>query len=209
VTGIAGCNSDSGKLERTLTRRDLTRLLVGVFGLLILASAVVGLPLNIYSFTYNMIALNGPRSVHSWQEVALIGVSHFGPFLAYTVLGLCLLWWSGRIVDRVSPAPEPAESEAMLESSDLRNIEIGLIAVVGLYFVADGFADLCSASFGLGRRYMTDGTVALFWQLDSPFFAGALLKLIIGISLILGRGRTAAVLRGARIWVRKMRTWPD
>jgi hypothetical protein len=30
-----------------------------------------------------------------------------------------------------------------------------------------------------------------------------------GISLVLGRGRTEAVLRGARIWVRKMRTWPD
>jgi hypothetical protein len=192
-----------------LTRRDLTRLLVRVFGLLILAGSVVGLPLSIYSFTLYLNALAGVHAVSTWPDVALIGANYFGPFLAYTAVGLCFLWWGGRIIGRASLAPERAESEALLESSDLGNIEISLIAVLGLYFVADGLAELCRVSFGLDRRYATDGTVSLFWQLDSPFFAEAMLKLIIGISLVLGRGRTAAVLRGVRIWVRKMRTWPD
>jgi hypothetical protein len=192
-----------------LTRRDLTRLLVRIFGLLILAGAVVGLPLSIYSFSLYLTALAGTHTVHSWQDAALIGVSHFGPFLAYTAVGLCLLWWSGGIVDRASLAPERSESESLVVTSDLRNIEISLIAVLGLYFVADGLAELCRGTFGLGRRYAMDGSVSLFWQLDSPFVVETLIKLIIGISLVLGRGWTTAVLRSARAWVRKMRTWPD
>lgn len=192
-----------------MTRRDLTRLLVRVFGLLLLASAVVGLPLSIYSFTLYLAALAGNHAISTWQDVALIAASHFGPFLAYTAAGLCLLWWAGRIVDRASLALERGDSEALVESSDLGNIEISLIAVVGLYFVADGLAELCRVSFGLGRRYAMDGSVSLFWQRDSPFLVETLIKLIIGISLVLGRGWTAAVLRGARVWVRKMRAWPD
>ena len=192
-----------------LTRRDLTRLLVRVFGLLILAGAVVGLPLSIYSFTLYLNALAEAHAVSTWPDVALIGANYFGPFLAYTAVGLCFLWWGGRIIDRASLAPERAESEALLESSDLRNIEISLIAVLGLYFVADGLAELCRVSFGLGRRYAMDGSVSFFWQLDSPFLAETLIKLVIGMSLLLGRGWTAALLRGAQVWVRKMRTWPD
>jgi hypothetical protein len=190
-----------------LTRRDL--LLVRVFGVLILASAVAGLPLSIYSFTLYLTALAGTQAVSSWRDVALIGASHFGPFLAYTGFGLCCLWWGGRIVDRASPEPERAEGEALVESSDLGNMEISLIAVLGLYFVADGLAELCRVGFGLGRRYAMDGSVSLFWQLDSPFVVETLTKLIIGMSLVLGRGWTAAVLRSARVWVRRMRTWPD
>lgn len=190
-----------------MTRRDLRRLLVRVFGVLILASAVAGLPLGIYSFTLYLNALAGTHAVSTWRGVALIGASHFGPFLAYTSFGPCCLWWGGRIVDRASL--ERGESEALVESSDLGNMEISLIAVLGLYFVADGLAELCRVGFGLGRQYAIDGSVSLFWQLDSPFLVEALIKLIIGMSLVLGRGWTAAVLRSSRVWVRKMRTWPD
>jgi hypothetical protein len=192
-----------------LTRRDLTRLLVRIFGLIILASAVVGLPLSIYRFVVYLSALDGARAVYSWQDVAFIGASYFGPFVAYTAVGLCFLWWSGRIIDRASLAPERGENEAVVESTDLRNIEISVVAVLGLYFVADGLAELCRVSLGLRQRYGIDGSLSLFWHVDLPFFAEALVKLIIGISLVLGRGGTVAVLRGARVWVRKMRTWPD
>src|SRR5258708_1029053 len=192
-----------------LTRRDLTRFLIRIFGLIILASPLVGLPLSIYSFVVYLRALDGARAVYSWQDVAFIGASSFGPFGAYTAVGLCFLWWSGRIIDRASLAPERGENEAVVESTDLRNIEISVVAVLGLYFVADGLAELCRVSLGLGQRYGIDGSLSLFWHVDLPFFAEALVKLIIGISLVLGRGGTVAVLRGARVWVRKMRTWPD
>jgi hypothetical protein len=192
-----------------LTRRDLTLLLVRIFGLIILASAVVALPLSIYRFTVYLTALDGARAVYTWQDVAFIGASYFGPFVAYTAVGLCFLWWGGRIIDRASLAPERGESEALVESTDLRNIEIGVVAVLGLYFVADGLAELCRVSLGLGLRYPIGGPPSLFWSVDIAFIVEALVKLIIGISLVLGRGWTVAVLRGARVWVRKMRTWPD
>jgi hypothetical protein len=192
-----------------LTRRDLTRLLVRVFGVLILASAVAGLPLGIYSFTLYLTALAGTHAGSTWPDAALIGAIHFGPFLAYTIFGLGCLWWGGRIVDRAGLEPERGESEALVASSDLGNLEISLVAVLGLYFVADGLAELCRLGFGLGRQYAIDGSVSLFWHLDSPFVVETLIKLIIGMSLVLGRGWTAAVLRGARVWVRRMRTWPD
>jgi hypothetical protein len=192
-----------------LTRRDLTRLLVRLFGLIILASAVVGLPLSIYRFTLYLTALDGARAVYTWQDVAFIAASSFGPFLAYSAIGLCFLWWGGDIIDWASLTPEQGESEALVESTDLRNIEISVVAVLGLYFVADGLAELCRVSLGLGQRYGVDGSLSLFWHVDLPFFAEALARLVIGISLVLGRGGTVAALRGARLWVRKMRTWPD
>src|SRR5260370_31581059 len=170
-----------------LTRRDFTGLFVRIFVLIILASAVVGLPLSIYRFVVYLSALDGARAVYSWQDVAFIGASYFGPFVAYTAVGLCFLWWSGRIIDRVSLAPERGENEAVVESTDLRNIEISVVAVLGLYFVADGLAELFRVSLGLGQRYRIDGSLSLFWHLDLPFFAEALAKQIIGISLVLGR----------------------
>jgi hypothetical protein len=192
-----------------LTRRDLTRLLVRIFGLIILVSAVVGLPLSIYGFVVQLRALDGARAIYSWQDIAFIGAGDFGPFVAYTAVGLCFLWWSGRIIDRASLAPEQGANEAFVQSTDLRNVEISLVAVLGLYFLADGFAELCRVSFGQGIRYSLSGPPSLFWSVDIAFIVEALVKSIIGISLVLGRGRTVAVLRGVRVWVRKLRTWPD
>jgi hypothetical protein len=192
-----------------LTRRDLTRLLVRIFGLIILASAVVGLPLSINTFAIQLSVWDAGRAIYTWQDVAFVGVSYFGPFVAYTAVGLCFLWWSGRITERASLAPEQGESDALVESTDLRNIEISLVAVLGLYFLADGLAELCRVSLRLGLRYPIGGPPSLFWSVDIVFIVEALVKLIIGISLVLGRGGTVAVLRGIRVWVRKLRTWPD
>src|SRR5258708_3796999 len=130
-----------------LTRRDLTRLLVRIFGLIILASAVVGLPLSINRFVVYLSVLDGARAVYSWQDVVLVGSSYLGQLVIYAAVGLCFLWWSGRIIDRASLAPERGENEAVVESTDLRNIEISVVAVLGLYFVADGLAELCRVSF--------------------------------------------------------------
>jgi hypothetical protein len=192
-----------------LTRRDLTRVLVKVFGLLILVSAVAGLPWIINAFAVTLSVWNTAGATQTWQDVAVIAVRYLGPFVGYAALGLCLLWWSSRIIDRAGLAPEPGENDAPVASSDLRNVEISLVAVLGLYFVADGFADLCRAGLGLGLHYRAGASPTLFWNVDIAFVVGALLKLIIGIWLVLGRGGTVAVMRGARIWVGKMRTWPD
>jgi hypothetical protein len=192
-----------------LTRRDLTRLLVRIFGLIILVSAVVWLPSSINSFATQLRFWDQARAIYTWQDVIFLGVRYLGPFVAYMAVGLCFLWWSGRIIERASIAPEQNESEALVISADLRNIEISLVAVLGLYFVADGLAELCRASLGLGLRYQIGGPPLLFWDVDIGSTVEALVKLIIGIWLVLGRGGTVAVLRSVRIWVRRMRTWPD
>jgi hypothetical protein len=192
-----------------LTRRDLTRLLVRIFGLIILVNGVVGLPLSIDRFAIQLSVWDGASAIYTRQDVALVGVGCFGPFVAYTAVGLCFLWWSGRIIEKAGLAPEQGESEALVESADLRNIEVSLVAVLGLYFLADGLAELCRVSFGQGLRYSSSGPPSLVWSADIAFVVEALVKLVIGISLVLGRGRTVAVMRGVRVWVRKLRTWPD
>lgn len=191
-----------------MTRRDLTRLLVRIFGLIIVANAAIGLPLSIYRFAAYLTALNEAHAVYTRWDAALIGANYFGPFVAYAAVGLGFLWWSRPIVDKASLAPERGESEAPVESADLGNIEISVVAVLGLYFVADGLAELFRAGLVLGQYYGIDGSRSLFWRSEFPFFAEALARMAIGISLVLSRGGTVAVLRGARVWVRKMRTWP-
>lgn len=198
-----------------MTRRDLTRLFVRVFGLFILVSAVVWLPLSTERFIVELSALEAGYFVYTWQTVALRGASHFGPFVTYAAVGLCCLWWSGRIVDRVSIAPDQGE---VVESTDLRNIEISLVAVLGLYFLADGFAELCRWSISQILSYPVSGPITRDWLSimrnwlliwDIPFIVQALVELIIGILLVLGRGGTVAVRRRIHAWVRKLRTWPD
>jgi hypothetical protein len=189
-----------------LTRRDLTRLLLKIFGVIILVSVVAGLPSGIYGFVLYLSALDRTHAIHTWQDIAFIGGSYFGPSVAYTAAGLCFLGLSGYTVDRASLAPERGESESVVELLDLRNVELSLIAALGLYIFADGFAELCRVGLGLGLRYATDGSPSLFWHLDLLFFAEALIKLLIGISLVLGRGWTVAALRSARVWVRKLRS---
>jgi hypothetical protein len=184
-------------------------LLVKIFGVIILVSAVIGLPLSTDGFVVRLSIWNSAHVHYTWRDVAFVGAGHFGPFVVYMAVGLCFLWWSGRIIDRVGFAPERGETEALAESSDLRNMEISLVAVVGLYFLADGLAELCRVSLGEAIRYPLVGSPSLFWNVEIGFIVEALVKIIVGILLVLGRGGTVAVLRSARVWVRKMRTWPD
>jgi hypothetical protein len=192
------------KLERMLTRRDLTRLFVRVFGLLILLHAVVALPTGIYGFILQLSTLVALHAAYTWQTVVVLGALSFGLLAIEAAMGLCFLCWSGRIVDRASLAPERGGS---VETTDLPNIEITLVAALGLYFIADGFAELCRWSLGLTQNYLAAGgrLSILFW--DIPFFVESLVKLVIGILLVLGRGGSVAVRRRAHAWVRKWRNW--
>ena len=61
-----------------LTRRDLTRLLVRIFGLIILASAVVGLPLSINTFAIQLSVWDAGRAIYTWQDVPSVGVVNDG-----------------------------------------------------------------------------------------------------------------------------------
>ena len=84
---------------------------------------------------------------YTWHTVAAIGISVFGPSATQAAVGLCLLWWNSRIVDEARLVPEKDE---IVEAADLENIEITLVAVLGLYFIADGVAALIRSSLSWG-----------------------------------------------------------
>jgi hypothetical protein len=195
-----------------MTRRDLTRLFIKVFGLLILLSTAISLPSTIFGFEWQMQVWVAARVVYDLPSLVMAGASYFGPIAIYAALGLSLMWWSGRIVDRASQAAQ--DDGLPVASADLKNIEVSLVTVIGLYFLADGFAELCRVAFRQGFIDSLDGSARLksIWTGMSRFEVSALLqimvKLTIGAALVLGRGATVALLHQARHWVRKWRAWP-
>ncbi len=195
-----------------MTRRDLTRLFIKVFGLFILLSAAIGLPFKIYGFEQQLNAWIAARGVLDLPSLVMVAVYQFGPIAIYAALGLSFLWWSGRIVDRASLAPQ--DDGLPVAPADLKNIEVSLVTVIGLYFLADGFAELCRFTFSQSFIYGPDGSATLrsIWKGMTGFEVFVLLqimvKLTIGAALVLGRGATVAMLHQARHWVQKWRAWP-
>jgi hypothetical protein len=195
-----------------MTRRDLTRLFVKVFGLLILLSTATGLPSTIYGFELRMKAWVAARVVYDLPSLVMAVTYQFGPVAIYAALGLSFMWWSGRIVDRASQAPQ--DDGLPVASADLKNIEVSLVTVIGLYFLADGFAELCRFTFSQGLNYALDGSATLksIWtsmtRLQVSALSQVMMQLTIGATLVLGRGATVAMLHQARHWVQKWRAWP-
>jgi hypothetical protein len=195
-----------------MTRRDVARLLIRTFGLLILSSTAVSLPSTIFGFEWQMQGWVAAKVVYDLPSFVMAVTSWFGPIAIYAALGVSFVWWSGRILDRAGQAPQDDGLPAA--SADLKNIELSLIAVIGLYFLADGLAELCRFALSQGIIYEPDGSSGLksIWQGMTRFEVSKLLqiavKLAIGAALVLGRGGTLAMLRQARHWVRKWRAWP-
>ncbi len=195
-----------------MTRRDLTRLFIKVFGLLILMSTAITLPSTIYGFELQMKAWVAARVVYDLPSLVMASIYQFGPIAIYTALGLSFMWWSGRIVDRAGQAPQ--DDRLPMASADLKNIEVSLVAVIGLYFLADGVAELCRFAFSQGFNYALDGSATLksIWTGMTGLEVSALLqimvKLTVGAALVLGRGATVAMLHQVRHWVQKWRAWP-
>ncbi len=196
-----------------MTRRDLTRLFIRVFGILILLSTAISLPSTINGFEWQMKASVAAKVVYDLPSLVMAVIFFFGPIAIYAALGLIFMWWSGRIVDRASLSPQ--DDALPVASADLKNIEVSLITVIGLYFLADGFTELCQFTFSQGFIYSLDGSATLksIWTGMTRFQVVALLqitmKLTIAAALVLGRGATVAMLHQARHWVQKWRAWPN
>jgi hypothetical protein len=98
-----------------------------------------------------------------------------------------------------------------MASADSKNIEVSLVTVIGLYFLAGGFAELCRFTFSQVFIYGPDGSARLksIWTGINGVQVAALLQitveLTIGAALVLGRGATVALLHQARYWVQKWR----
>jgi hypothetical protein len=187
-----------------LTRRDLTRLFVKFFGLILILIAIVPLLSNIVGVVV-LLSNSDARNV-AWttrQMAAVFAISYI-PLAVQVAIGLCFIRWSGRIVDKVSPAPEKDE---VVEAADLRNIEITLVAVLGLYFIAEGLAELCRDLCSWIYRGLLSGNWV--WEIYISALPYTLVKPAIGMLLVLGRGGSTAMRHRVHAWVQKWRTWPD
>jgi hypothetical protein len=195
-----------------MTRRDLTRLFIKVFGLLILLNTAISLRSTIYGFELEMKAWVAARVVYDLQSLVMAIAYQFGPIAIHAALGLSFMWCSRRIVDRASQAPQ--DDGLPGGPADVKDIEASLVTVIGLYFLADGVGELCRFTFSQGFSYALDGSATLksIWTGMTGFQVSALLqimvKLTIGAALVLGRGATVAMLHQARHWVQKWRAWP-
>ena len=199
-----------------MTRRDLTRLFIKVFGLLVLFGALDNLPTAVIGSLLRC-KFGKRQGSHTWSTAVMVGVSHFGSdHRLRRSRPAVLLWWSGRIVDGASHAPD--DGDLPVATADLRNVEVSLVTVIGLYFLVDGIAELCRWIFSQGLNYGLDRvpTPVPFWtrlnqwevRWEIPWIGQALVKLLIGLWLVLGRGSAVAILRQSRHWVRKWRAWP-
>ncbi len=195
-----------------MTRRDLTRLFIKVFGLLIVLSTAISLPFTIYVFEVEMKTWAETKVIHDLPSVVMAVIHQFGPTAIYAALGLSFMWWSGRIADRASLAPQ--DDALPVRSFDLKSIEVSLVTVIGLYFLAEGFAELCRFIFNQGMNYVLDGSVTLksSWtgltSFQVPEILQIVMRLTMGAALVLGRGATVAMVHRARYWVQKWRAWP-
>jgi hypothetical protein len=182
------------KWERTLTRRDGTQLFVKFFGLIILLSAVIPQLVPVIAFIVLVMANAASNTRSSTSQTLQFAAVYFGPSAIQAAVGLCFIRWSGRIVDKAGLAPEKDE---IVEALDLRNIEITLVAALGLYFIADGFGELCTWSLIAGFNYSSSRLlpemVIRDWHI--PPLVDALVKLTIGILLVLRRVGIVAMLR--------------
>jgi hypothetical protein len=177
-----------------------------MIGLMILVNVVLGLYWSIYAFAQRIAFWNAAGAFYTLQAVVFSALSYIVSWVPYAIAGLCFLWWSGRIVDRASLAP--GEGEAV-DATGLRSMEISLVAVLGLYLLADGFADLFGV-FAQGLSYQggRSPSVIWIWQNAIPWIMRPLAKLALGALLVLRRGGVVAALHRVRAWVRKWRAYP-
>ena len=189
-----------------MTRLDLTRLFVRIFGLMILLNVVLGLQWSIYIFVVQRAGWDAAGAIYTLRSVVFNAVSSVGALVPYAIVGLGFLWFSGRIVDSASLAP--GEGEAV-EAADLQNMELSLVAVLGLYVLAEGFAELCRC-FSQGVSHAARGEPpSVTWNTEIAFVVEAFVKLTLGALLVLRREGAVAVLHRVHAWVRKWRAWPD
>jgi flagellar biosynthesis protein FlhB len=196
----------AAKIGANMTRLDLTRLFVRIFGLMILLNVVLGLQLSIYIFSFNQASWDAAGAIYTLRSVVFNAVSSIGALVPYAIVGLGFLWFGGRIVDGVRLAPKEGEA---VESADLRNMEISLIVMLGLYILADGFAELCRC-FSQGVSHAVRGEPrSVIWNAEVGFVVQGIVKLTLGALFVLRREGAVAVLHRIYAWVRKWRAWPD
>ena len=189
-----------------LDRRDVARLLVKFCGLLIALSAVTSLTAAVDFFALALRTLENYGTGAGVPALATLALLRFGPSFAYLGVGLGIIWWAKRGIDRAAAARDPADSSGAPQLAEIESI---LIGVLGVYFLCDGIAGLLRTASWIFFNLVAYGApvAGTIWFLSGDF-APAAVNLGIGILLILRREEIATLRRRIPEWVRRARRWP-
>src|SRR6202051_2320615 len=123
-----------------LRPRDVARLLIRVCGRLIVLEALISLPPAAQGFSLFLRALEHSNSTNASTEALIVlAAQYFALPFIYFIVGLGVIWWERRGID--SAAATKGSTDASYAPT-LPEIEAILIAVLGVYFLCDGFTDL-------------------------------------------------------------------
>lgn len=175
---------------------EITRLLLRALGALFVAVAAYDLSIQLYtisSFDFIRHQVGESDSVHSGLLLL-----YFLPRAIFLALGLALLFLAPRLVQRFSHLPAIEQNEL-----NLRAIENTLVAVLGLYFLADGMVLLARLAFDIAFFAFAPQASR---SVGSELFAiGA--KFAIGWILILRNQGVAALRHHLNDRIQRLRRW--
>ena len=171
--------------------RSLAETLLKVWGVILLLGAFADLPAQV---------LMASATVEPDSQAALIRSAQSASMLALGVsatLGLCLILWGAAIARSI--VPEAPRTEVGLQGPQL--LAVGL-ALVGAFALIDGRQELGAVAYVLLTKPEWDetGSMSYVWSRQAEAMVRALVQLIAGAILVLGRDaitRTWARLRGS------------
>ena len=180
---------------------EIARIVLRTLGVLIAARATFDIAMQLYTLAaYNFIG----RQVGAAQgaHIGLMALYFLSP-LAFLGLGLVLAFIAPRLVRRFSRAPQPEQVEI-----DLHAIENVFVAVLGFYFVADGFSELARVVFDLTfHAFSPPGVSASLRDILGDLCRMAV-KVVIGLLLLLRNEGVSALVHRVVGGVRQLRGWP-
>jgi hypothetical protein len=188
-----------------LRRRDVARLLVKFCGLLIVLEALISLPPAAQGFSLYLRALGHSNSTNASTEALIVlAAQYFALPFIYFIVGLGVIWWARRGIGAAATEGSADANDAPM----LPEIEAILIAVLGVYFLCDGFTDLIRTagwvSFNVIANSSPLGEMNWF---HSVSYGVGFLKLGIGVLLILRREGIVTLRRRIPEWARNARQW--
>ncbi len=188
-----------------LRPRDIARVLIRFFGLLILLQAVISLPAAIEAFSVAQSEFYKPISGNTNTEALIaLTVRIFAEPCVYFVVGVGVIWSARRVVEGAAAKRSPGDDASL----ELAVIEAILIAVLGVYFLCDGFVDLVATAGLVSFRVMAGG---VSWATESGrylvSYGVGILKLGIGIVLILRRQGVVTLRSRIPEWTSSARRW--
>lgn len=180
---------------------EISRIVLRALGGLIAARAAFDLVTQLYTLAaYDFIGRQaGPSQGAHAGLIAL----YFMPSMAFLGLGLLLILVTPRLVRRFGRA-EPSEQTEI----NIRAIENVFVAVLGLYFLADGLAEFARVVFSLAfHAYGPSGAFASIRDILADLCRIAA-KVVIALGLLLRTDGACALIHRFAGGVRRLRDWP-